>query len=201
MGQAAAVTDVLEHAPAPVRSSSLIVLVAPDAEHRANLLARLDPSTPVLVVPSVEMAQQVMSPSGARDPVGAAETERTAEASLVGQVTVHEDRHAVGFGHVEVSLTPLEFALLRTLIREPGRVWRFDELVRQVWGTDHLGDASQVHAVVKRLRAKLSREGAPVVIEAVRGVGFRALRDPAVESGRRRHVRPARPPGGRPARG
>jgi two-component system response regulator MtrA len=97
------------------------------------------------------------------------------EVDPVTGVQVDEDRHAIGFGSAEVSLTPLEFALLRLLMAEPGRVWRFDELVRRVWGTDHLGDASQVHAVVKRLRAKLAREHAPVAIEAVRGVGFRAV--------------------------
>jgi two-component system response regulator MtrA len=89
---------------------------------------------------------------------------------------IDEDRQAVGFGTVEVTLTPLEFAMLRLLLREPGRVWRFAELVQHVWGTDHVGDSSQVHAVVKRLRAKLVSERAPVVIEAVRGVGFRAVR-------------------------
>lgn len=82
----------------------------------------------------------------------------------------------MGFGSVEVNLTALEFALLRLLICEPGRVWRFDELVHQVWGTEHVGDTSQVHALVKRLRAKLARERAPMAIEAVRGVGFRAVR-------------------------
>ena len=84
-----------------------------------------------------------------------------------------------GLGTVEVTLTPLEFSFLRRLINEPGRVWRFDEIVREVWGTEHLGDASQVHAVVKRLRAKLARKNAPVIIEAVRGVGFRAVRPQA----------------------
>ncbi|NLG23337.1 MAG: winged helix-turn-helix transcriptional regulator [Actinomycetales bacterium] len=193
MGQAAAVSDViLEQAPTISPPSSLIVLVAPDAEHRATLLARLDPSAPVLVVPSLEMAQQVMAPTRAPVPEAAVHGDG-GDGRAQDPVTVHEDRHAVGFGQVEVSLTPLEFALLRKLIREPGRVWRFDELVRQVWGTEHLGDASQVHAVVKRLRAKLSREGAPVVIEAVRGVGFRALRDPGAGPGRQRHVRPVRP--------
>ncbi|MCK0113703.1 winged helix-turn-helix domain-containing protein [Ornithinimicrobium sp. F0845] len=187
MGQAAAVTDpVLERGHA-ARSSALVVLVAPDEQHRASLLAQLDPSAAVLVVPSVAMAQQVMAPEGPPErgsaPDGGADS----------QLTVHEDRHAIEFGQVEVSLTPLEFALLRQLIREPGRVWRYDELVRQVWGTDHLGDASQVHAVVKRLRAKLGREHAPVIIEAVRGVGFRALRDQGAGSGRPRTVRPARP--------
>lgn len=181
MGQAAAVSETnpeQSHTPAQSHtpeSTSLVVLVAPDVEHRAALLAQLDPSAPVLIVPSIEVAQEVMTPRQAKGH----EVEPGRSAPRHDGVNIHEDRHAVEFGQVEVSLTPLEFALLRQLLREPGRVWRYDELVRQVWGTDHLGDASQVHAVVKRLRAKLTREHAPVVIEAVRGVGFRAVRPSA----------------------
>lgn len=203
----------------------LIVLVAPTAQVRDELLAHLDPSAPVLIVPSVSAAQDVMG-SALTGPAGAAPDEEgtglprpgapgevppgqpsedqqraargswaAAEpqgaepgadrqpamdgpAALLRGVAVKEDRHAIEFGSVEVSLTPLEFALLGLLLREPGRVWRYAELVQRVWDTEHLGDTSQVHALVKRLRAKLAREHAPVVIEAVRGVGFRAVRPP-----------------------
>lgn len=160
------------------RSASLIVLVAPTVEERNALLAQLDPSASVLVVPSVAAAQNLMATriSHERELPRPAERERGA---AVPGVRILEDRRAVRFGTVEVTLTRLEFSLLRRLVRETGRVWRFDEIVREVWGTDHLGDASQVHAVVKRLRAKLAGAHAPVVIEAVRGVGFRAVRPAA----------------------
>lgn len=151
---------------APQPSSSLVVLVATTAEERARLLAQLDPSAPVLVLPSVAAAQQWLP----------TEHIRPRQQPPDPGVRIDQDRQAVGFGSVEVTLTALEFALLRLLIREPGRVWRFDELVHHVWGTDHVGDTSQVHSLVKRLRAKLVRERAPVVIEAVRGVGFRLVR-------------------------
>lgn len=155
------------------RSASLIVLVAPTVEERNALLAQLDPTASVLVVPSVAVAQSLMA---SRQLESAEPTADPDPTPAVPGVRILEDRRAVRFGTVEVTLTRLEFSLLRRLIREPGRVWRFDEIVREVWGTDHLGDASQVHAVVKRLRAKLAGAHAPVVIEAVRGVGFRAVR-------------------------
>ncbi|USQ79580.1 winged helix-turn-helix domain-containing protein [Ornithinimicrobium faecis] len=161
------------------RSAPLVVLVAPTVQERNALLSQLDPTASVLVVPSVEVAQSLMG-SRQAPPVGVKPRSVPAgERPAAPGVRIHEDRRAVRFGSVEVTLTPLEFSLLRRLINEPGRVWRFDEIVREVWGTDHLGDASQVHAVVKRLRAKLARKGAPVVIEAVRGVGFRAVRPEA----------------------
>lgn len=163
------------------RSAPLVVLVASTVEERNALLSQLDATASVLVVPSVQVAQGLMgsqqtpTPAPAPAPRPATSADRTAAPG----VRIHEDRRAVRFDTVEVTLTPLEFSLLRRLITDPGRVWRFDEIVREVWGTEHLGDASQVHAVVKRLRAKLAREHAPVVIEAVRGVGFRAVRPEA----------------------
>lgn len=179
----------------PESEPELVVLVAPTRDERARFIAQLDPAAPVLMVPTMEAAQALLEtrhrsadvPTAPRDDLD----ERAAVASghLSGShrprpaqtgpehgMRIHEDRQVVGFGTVEVSLTTLEFALLRLLLREPERVWRFAELVQHVWGTDHVGDTSQVHAVVKRLRAKLIRQRAPVVIEAVRGVGFRALR-------------------------
>lgn len=196
--QTTSTTERVQPPDRPSRSTALIVLVAPTVEDRADFLAQLDPSAPVLIVPSVPAAQRLMEPElpGVRPRTEALAsrqgTEPGATARPVSGVRVHEDRQAVGFGTAEVSLTPLEFALLRLLIREPGRVWRFDELVRRVWGTEHLGDASQVHAVVKRLRAKLTRERVPVAIEAVRGVGFRAVRRPVAPHGRSLSQTPSR---------
>lgn len=155
--------------------AGLVVAVAATVEDRVRLVNQLGDSGPVLIVSSVAEARELMSatPARAEGPPSPGPNLRSAPGP---GVRIHEDRRAVGFGAVEVSLTPLEFALLRQLMSEPGRVWRFDELVRKVWQTDHIGDVSQVHAVVKRLRAKLSQEHAPVVIEAVRGVGFRLTR-------------------------
>lgn len=193
--QTSAVTQPVSPPPPVARSTPLIVIVAPTLEERLDFLTHLDPSTPVLIAPSVAVAQRLMRPPAAQGTAAVAAPAAPAghwpgdDSVLtddpVTRVRVHEDRRTVGFGSVEVSLTPLEFALLRLLMAEPGRVWRFDELVRRVWGTEHLGDASQVHAVVKRLRAKLTREHAPVAIEAVRGVGFRAVRAPVGAAGER----------------
>jgi two-component system alkaline phosphatase synthesis response regulator PhoP len=78
-------------------------------------------------------------------------------------------------GAVPLELTRLEFDLLHTLLREPGRVFTREQLLEQVWGYAYPGDARAVDSAVKRLRAKL-RAAAPEAdcLEAVRGVGYRA---------------------------
>lgn len=88
---------------------------------------------------------------------------------------IHGDRQSLAAGGREIQLTPLEFAMFTALISPLGRVWAFSELCEQVWGTSHVGDASQVHSVIKRLRRKLNDLSAPITVEAVRGVGFFAV--------------------------
>nr|WP_281496866.1 winged helix-turn-helix domain-containing protein [Ornithinimicrobium sp. F0845] len=73
----------------------------------------------------------------------------------------------------EVSLTPLEHAMLQCLLSPPGSVWSLLALSERVWGTSFVGDGSQVRAVLKRLRRKLLAAGADLQIESVRGRGLR----------------------------
>lgn len=90
------------------------------------------------------------------------------------------DRRRVVHGAAARGLTPLEFGVLEALLRTPGRIHRYAELTRAVWGTTYTGDTASLHAVVRRLRRKLLEVSAPVELEAVRGIGFRLARaDPA----------------------
>lgn len=89
-------------------------------------------------------------------------------------------------------LTPLERSMLHLLMSEEGRVWSFDELTRHAWRTER-GDASRVHALVKRLRAKLAEARVPLTIESVRGVGFRVVRTAADDATTRPRGHPRDP--------
>ena len=86
------------------------------------------------------------------------------------------DRQTVRCQDAEEPLTRLEFGFLRMLLEQPGRVREFADLTDGVWGTRYLGDVSQVHSLCKRLRRKLDAMGSPLQVQAVRGVGFRMVR-------------------------
>jgi two-component system phosphate regulon response regulator PhoB len=81
-------------------------------------------------------------------------------------------RHEVRLDGAPLSLRPLEFKLLVTLLGDPGRVFSRAELMAEVWGIRDAGGTRTVDVHVKRLRTSLG--GAADIIETVHGFGYRA---------------------------
>lgn len=74
---------------------------------------------------------------------------------------------------VPLALTVREFDLLVHLLRNPGRAYTRDDLLRQVWGWD-FGDHSTVTVHARRLRHKIEQDATrPVLLATVWGVGYR----------------------------
>jgi DNA-binding response OmpR family regulator len=76
----------------------------------------------------------------------------------------------VDVGGREVQLTPLEFRLLSTFVRNPRQVLSRDQLLELVWGDAFGVGGDQVKLYVGYLRRKLG-DDAP--IETVRGFGYK----------------------------
>jgi two-component system phosphate regulon response regulator PhoB len=96
---------------------------------------------------------------------------------LVSQgIMVDRDRHRVTVGEKVLDLTPSEFGLLESLIRQPGRVFSRSELIDAALGGDSLVLERTIDVHVRALRKKLNEHA--TLVETVRGVGYR-FRDPA----------------------
>ena len=73
-----------------------------------------------------------------------------------------------------LDLTPIEFDLLRTLMRHQGRVLSRDQLIELVWGYDYYGDGRVVDVHIGRLRKKIEEDATrPQIIATVWGAGYR----------------------------
>jgi two-component system KDP operon response regulator KdpE len=72
-----------------------------------------------------------------------------------------------------VHLTPTEFALLRELVTERGKLLSHAHLLRRVWGPAYQTETEYVRVYVGRLRAKLEVEGAPPLILTAPRAGYR----------------------------
>ncbi|MFG3436339.1 response regulator transcription factor [Nonomuraea sp. NPDC047897] len=88
----------------------------------------------------------------------------------VGDLRVDLAAHTVTRKGEAVALTRKEFDLLSCLTREPGVVVPRERLLIEVWGTTWPAAGRTLDVHMATLRAKL---GEPVVIETVRGVGYR----------------------------
>ena len=99
-----------------------------------------------------------------------------AETVTLGPLHIDIPGHRVTLGDDEIGLTPTEFRLLVELARRPQQVFTREMLLDKVWGYSYLGDSRLVDVAIQRLRAKLNTDGAPDLIETVRGVGYRAGR-------------------------
>lgn len=172
-----------------VRTTAVMVVVlSPKTAEHVQMIAGSGWPGPVLVVGSVTEAQQVIA-GGPHRPVHAVTAPSApvtaAPPEAAAGVVLDADRRLVAHGTSSQRLTPLEFGVLEVLLRSPGRVHRYAELTRTVWGVHYTGDTSSLHALVRRLRRKLEAVGAPVELEAVRGVGFRLGRPGAQVDGDR----------------
>lgn len=73
-----------------------------------------------------------------------------------------------------VGLTALEFDLLHFLATRPGRVWRREELIQNVWDYEYVGDQRVVDVHIGQIRKKIEVDlSEPSYIQTVRGVGYK----------------------------
>lgn len=91
----------------------------------------------------------------------------------VGDLTLDAERLTVTRGDDVMSLPPKEFALLRLLAQNAGRVLPRQVIIDRVWGADYYGDTKTLDVHIKRLRGRIEPEpGDPQTIKTVRGVGY-----------------------------
>ena len=91
-----------------------------------------------------------------------------------GELRIDSDSHEVFVNGEEVSLTALEFRLLKQLVDRRGRVQTRDQLLSDVWGYSADITTRTVDTHIKRLREKLGPIGK--YVQTIRGVGYKFTR-------------------------
>tara|TARA_B100000674_G_C37833092_1_gene911526 strand:+ start:332 stop:1018 length:687 start_codon:yes stop_codon:yes gene_type:complete len=89
----------------------------------------------------------------------------------IGMISMDLDAHSVSIDKKQVTLTALEFKLLKHLAQRKGRVQTRDQLLGDVWGYSAEVTTRTVDTHIKRLREKLG--SACCYIQTIRGVGYR----------------------------
>ncbi|MFI9153950.1 response regulator transcription factor [Streptomyces sp. NPDC053367] len=89
-----------------------------------------------------------------------------------GDLELDETTYSVRRAGRTVELTPTEYALLRFLVRNGGRIVPKEQLLRHVWHYEHAPpESTVVETYISYLRRKLDVLGAPVITTR-RGVGY-----------------------------
>ena len=94
-----------------------------------------------------------------------------------GDLRLDPSRHQVHRGDTVIDLSRKEFAVLETLMHEPGRVLSRTHLLEQAWGYQYESHSNVVEVYVRYLRAKIDRPFGRNSLQTVRGVGYRLSAD------------------------
>jgi two-component system, OmpR family, KDP operon response regulator KdpE len=109
-------------------------------------------------------------------PAGQTPADSGPEVITVGDLVINLTNQQVSRAGIEVHLTPTEFALLRELAINRGKLLSHAHLLRRVWGHGYETETEYVRVYVRRLRAKLETNGTPLIVTQPRA-GYRLLAD------------------------
>lgn len=98
--------------------------------------------------------------------------ERGSVPREVGPLRIDPARRQAWMEGREVELTTREFELLQALADHAGMVLTRTQLLEQVWGYTFDVQTNVVDVFIGYLRRKLEADGAPRIIQTVRGQGF-----------------------------
>lgn len=96
----------------------------------------------------------------------------TDDIIAVGGLSICPSKHEVTAEGKAVPLTPKEYDLLLLLMKNCGKVFSRDTLLKEVWGYDFSGESRTVDVHIRTLRSKLGSCGD--IVCTVRGAGYKA---------------------------
>ncbi|MBI3652904.1 MAG: response regulator transcription factor [Acidobacteria bacterium] len=102
--------------------------------------------------------------------------ETSADEQIIrhGGLEIDLERYKVTVDGREVSLTPIEFNILKLLATKPGAVYARNDLLNAIWDTSYEGYKRNIDPHVNRLRTKIeANPRKPKYVLTVWGVGYK----------------------------
>jgi DNA-binding response OmpR family regulator len=91
-----------------------------------------------------------------------------------GPLTLDPDTRTLYKGEIASHLRPKEATLLAYFIVNPGRVLTRQEIMKEVWETDYMGDTRTLSVHIRWLREKIEDDpDVPCFLRTIRGMGYR----------------------------
>jgi two-component system, OmpR family, KDP operon response regulator KdpE len=191
--EAATIKEALDRAAGRAPDAAIVDLMLPDGSG-VELCRRLREwsTMPIIVLSAIgeEEAKVEALEAGADDyltkPFGPRELVARVAAALrragetpsepaieVDGLQVDLNARVVRRDGEEVHLTPIEFDLLRTLVRHRGRLMTHRALLVEVWGPQYADDTQVLRVHIANLRRKIEPSGERRYIRTDPGIGYR----------------------------
>ena len=91
-----------------------------------------------------------------------------------GALMMDDDAKQVAVDGESVTLTPIEYNILRLLLKNPGRVYSTAQIYEMVWNDPAVGSENTVAVHIRHLREKIEIDPAnPRYIKVVWGLGYK----------------------------
>ena len=145
------------------------VMVFSGNGHDAAVVAALDAGADDFLVKPVSLA---ILRARVRAAMRRGERRATSDLSF-GAVTLDRVTRRLRTPTGEAELSTQEFVLLELFLQRPDEVITRSAVLAHVWGAQFEPGTNRVDVAVSRLRQKLASADGSVVLEAVRGVGYR----------------------------
>jgi two-component system KDP operon response regulator KdpE len=120
-----------------------------------------------------ELLARILAALRRTRPTGPAPAEAAPTVLTIGDIQLDLASQQVWLAGAEVHLTPTEFALLRELAVNRGKLLSRTHLLRRVWGHGYETETEYVRVYIRRLRAKLEPPGSPPLIVTQPRAGYR----------------------------
>jgi len=123
----------------------------------------------------IEVLARVKSQLRRYTTLGGKSSAETADGTLRnGSIVMDDGAKAVTVDGESVSLTPIEYNILRLLMRNLGRVYSTAQIYEQVWNDPALGSENTVAVHIRHLREKIEIDPAnPRYLKVVWGLGYK----------------------------
>ena len=96
----------------------------------------------------------------------------------IGDLSLDLNSHQVFREGKELSLSSKEFALLRYLMMNQGRILSRDQIEQHIWNYDYAGSSNMVDVYIRYLRKKIDDPFEKKLIHTVRGAGYVLREEP-----------------------
>jgi two-component system alkaline phosphatase synthesis response regulator PhoP len=87
----------------------------------------------------------------------------------LGEIKIDKNSYLVTKNDIKISLPRKEFELLHLLSSDPGKVFRREEIMSKVWGSDVIVGDRTIDVHIRKLREKIG----DLYFKTVKGVGYK----------------------------